>query len=120
MKNLLRNFLPSLKLAIKHLKESEDAPNSILLLEASQALEWLVDIINNFDDVYEDLKHNSWTEEIEIQKLERDLEKIYILAASVSLIVGVAFGIFLSCVFGIPSFIELLGQYEISIVYLGD
>lgn len=66
------------------------------------------------------LKADSWEEDIKIQQLITDLEKMYAACAIIAFMVGVLFGLFLSFVLGIPTLVDILSMYEISIVYLGE
>lgn len=66
------------------------------------------------------LKADSWEEDLKIQQLITDLEKMYAVCATIAFIVGILVGLFLSFVLGIPTLAEILSMYEISIVYLGD
>lgn len=66
------------------------------------------------------LKANSWEEDVKIQQLITDLEKMYAACATIAFIIGILFGLFLSFVLSIPTLAEILSMYEISIVYLGD
>lgn len=66
------------------------------------------------------LKADSWEEDVKIQQLITDLEKMYAACAIITFMVGVLFGLLLSFVLSIPTLAEILSMYEISIVYLGD
>lgn len=66
------------------------------------------------------LKADNWDEVLEIKELIADLDKIYAVCAIITFIVGILVGLFLSFVLGIPTLIDILSMYEVSIVYLGD
>lgn len=66
------------------------------------------------------LKADSWEEDLKIQLLINDLEKMYAVCVTIAFIIGTLFGLFLSFVLGIPTLVEMLSMYDISIVYIGD
>lgn len=66
------------------------------------------------------LKADSWEEDLKIQQLINDLEKMYAVCVTIAFIIGALFGVFLSFVLGIPTLVDILSMYEVSIVYLGD
>ena len=66
------------------------------------------------------LKADSWEEDLKIQLLINDLEKTYAVCTIIAFIVGILVGLFISFVLSIPTLVEILSMYEVSIVYLGD